>query len=66
MVVPGVCLRSGCTIGAGSIVTRDIPDGSVAVGNRARVFRPLRPEEAADLCLRMDNDLYFGLDGQLP
>jgi acetyltransferase-like isoleucine patch superfamily enzyme len=29
----------GCVVGAGSIVNRDIPDWSVAVGNPARVIR---------------------------
>ena len=28
-----------CVIGAGSVVTKDIPDDSVAVGNPARVIR---------------------------
>lgn len=32
----------GCVIGAGSVVTREIPDWSVAVGNPARVIRSRR------------------------
>lgn len=64
-VLPGVRIGSQCIIGAGSIVTRDIPDGSVAAGNPARVLRSLRPDEVADLRHRMDNDLYFGRNGQL-
>lgn len=32
-----------CVIGAGSVVTRAIPSGSVAVGNPARVIRPTFP-----------------------
>ena len=31
----------GVTIGAGSVVVRDIPDNSVAVGNPCRVVRTL-------------------------
>jgi maltose O-acetyltransferase len=31
----------GCVIGAGSVVTKDIPDNSLAVGNPAKVIRQL-------------------------
>ncbi|KAI1127517.1 putative sugar O-acetyltransferase [Nemania abortiva] len=33
----------GCTIGAGSVVTRDIPEFSVAVGSPARVVKNVAP-----------------------
>lgn len=45
-VLPGVSIGEGCVIGAGSVVTRDIPAFSVAVGNPCRVIRTLSPEEA--------------------
>lgn len=32
-------IGKGCVIGAGSVVTKDIPDNSIAVGNPARVIR---------------------------
>ena len=38
-ILPGVKIGSNVTIGAGSVVTRDIPDGVVAVGNPAKVLR---------------------------
>lgn len=38
-ILPGVNIGNRCTIGAGSVVTTDIPDGSVAVGNPARVIK---------------------------
>lgn len=38
-VLPGVTIGSNTTIGAGSVVTHDIPDGVVAVGNPCRVIR---------------------------
>jgi len=41
IVCPGVRIGNGAIIGAGSVVTRDIPANSVAVGNPARVTRTL-------------------------
>ena len=35
----------GVTIGAGSVVTRDIPAGVVAVGNPCRVLRKLTEQD---------------------
>ena len=40
-VLPGVTIGDNCVIGAGSVVTRDIPANSVAVGNPCRVLRPI-------------------------
>jgi maltose O-acetyltransferase len=40
-VLPGVRIGTNPVIGAGSVVTRDIPDNSVAVGNPCRVSRTL-------------------------
>lgn len=39
MILPGVNIGNRCIIGAGAIVTRDIPDNSVAVGVPARVIK---------------------------
>lgn len=40
-VCPGVTIGDGCVIGAGSVVTRDIPAGSFAAGVPCRVIRPI-------------------------
>ena len=37
-VLPGVRLGRNCLIGAGSVVTRDVPDGMLAIGNPARIL----------------------------
>lgn len=37
-VLPGVTIGQGCVIGAGSVVTKDIPDYSLAVGLPAQVI----------------------------
>lgn len=41
IICPGVRLGSRTIIGAGSVVTRDIPDDTFAAGNPCRVFRKL-------------------------
>ncbi len=41
IVCPGVRIGESCVIGAGSVVTRDIPARSLAVGSPARVVRTL-------------------------
>lgn len=40
-VLPGITIGNGCTIGAGSVVTSDIPEGSIAVGNPCRVIKTI-------------------------
>ena len=39
MIMPGVTIGNGCVIGAGAVVTKDIPDYSVAVGVPAKVVK---------------------------
>ena len=41
VVCPGVTIGENCVIGAGSVVTRDIPANSFAAGNPCRVIRPI-------------------------
>lgn len=38
-ILPGVTIGDNCTIGAGSVVTHDIPANSVAVGNPCKVIK---------------------------
>ena len=41
IVLPGVTIGDNSVIGAGSVVTRDVPANVVAVGNPCRVLRPI-------------------------
>lgn len=41
IVMPGVTIGDNSVIGAGSVVTKDIPENVVAVGNPCRILRPI-------------------------
>jgi acetyltransferase-like isoleucine patch superfamily enzyme len=40
-ILPGVTIGENAIIGTGSVVTKDIPDNSIAVGNPAKVIREI-------------------------
>lgn len=39
VILPGVHIHNGAVIGAGSVVTKDIPANAIAVGNPAKVIK---------------------------
>ena len=45
IVLPGVTIGRGVTIGAGSVVTKDVPVFHVVAGNPARIIRKIEPNE---------------------
>ena len=45
VIVPGVTIGKNSVIGAGSVVTKDIPENVVAVGNPCRVLREIGEHE---------------------
>ena len=50
IVLPGVTIGDNTVIGAGSVVTKDVPANVVAVGNPCRVLRPIGEK---------DREIYF-------
>ena len=48
IVLPGVAIGQGAIIGAGSIVTKDVPPFAICAGNPARVIRFRKKPEGVD------------------
>ena len=70
-VLPNVTIGSNVVIGAGSVVTRDIPSNCVAVGNPCRVIRYI--DEDGNTIKRMENNtmeygkkIWIFADGDMP
>jgi UDP-2-acetamido-3-amino-2,3-dideoxy-glucuronate N-acetyltransferase len=40
-ILPGIVLGEGCMVGAGSVVTKDVPPYAVVIGNPARIVKYL-------------------------
>jgi acetyltransferase-like isoleucine patch superfamily enzyme len=41
LILPGVTLGAGAVVGAGSVVTKDVPAGVLAYGNPCKTVRDL-------------------------
>ena len=50
VVLPGVNIGNNVVVGAGSVVTKDLPDNVIAVGNPCRIIREITED---------DRDFYF-------
>ena len=47
-VCPGVTIGNNCVIGAGSVVTKDIPDNSLVLGVPGRIVRKITDKDRLD------------------
>ena len=45
VIVPGITIGDNVVIGAGSVVTKDLPSNVVAVGNPCRVLREVNERD---------------------
>ena len=46
VILPGVTIGDNTVVGAGSVVTKDLPANVVAVGNPCRVMREISGQDA--------------------
>ena len=49
IILPGVHIGKSSVIGAGSVVTKDVPDNVVAFGNPCRVIRRIEPQDVRNI-----------------
>ena len=49
MILPGVSIGKYCVVGGSSVVTKNIPPFSLAVGTPARVVRSISPDDILQL-----------------
>jgi acetyltransferase-like isoleucine patch superfamily enzyme len=54
-VCPGVTIGRGVTVGAGSVVTKDVPDFHVVAGNPTRIIRKIEPKEPDPTLAKADD-----------
>ena len=54
VVCGGVTIGEGCVIGAGSVVTKDIPPYSLAAGNPCRVIRQITEKDRMETAICQD------------
>lgn len=52
LILPGVVIGDNCTIGAGSVVNKNIPDNSIAVGNPCKVIKKVEGVSDEDIINR--------------
>ncbi|MCU1513976.1 MAG: acetyltransferase [Microbacteriaceae bacterium] len=49
-ILPGITIGRGATVGAGAVVTRNVDEGAIVVGNPATVLRRVEIDWTEDTC----------------
>ena len=49
IILPGITIGRHSLIGAGAVITKDVPDFAVVVGNPGRIIRMFRPKKKESL-----------------
>lgn len=61
-VMPGVRIGKGCVVGSNSVVTKDIPDYSIAVGSPAKVIKSVLVDDVKFFEDETVRKMYFDQD----
>jgi len=61
-VLPGVTIGNCCIVGAGAVVTRDVPSNSIMAGVPARILRTLSDTEKSKLIADLESSKPIGYD----
>ena len=49
IILPGISLGKGSVVGAGAVVTKDVPPYAVVVGNPGRIIKYLDPNDTDEV-----------------
>jgi acetyltransferase-like isoleucine patch superfamily enzyme len=59
VILPGVSIGKGCIVGAGSVVSKNIPDYSIVVGNPAKIIGDTRERDQRLFPQYINTNSYF-------
>ena len=63
IILPGVTIGLGAVIGAGSVISRDIPDFAVAIGNPSKIIK-FRNKDVFNTLYRMEKPFVYDIFGR--
>lgn len=64
VILPGVTIGNNAVIGAGSVVSKNIPDNRVAAGNPCKVIREITEEDRKCYYKKREFDIPLEYDGE--
>jgi len=59
IILPGARIGTGCIIGAGSLINKEIPDFAIAIGNPAKIVGDTRKRDKENFADLINHDCYY-------